>query len=256
MSSYSVSRAKKSKEREHDARMACRPALDPFSSGALPAHPPGLVSPYLNHRLASHLHTPALSPLASPSGSSFPSLPAASSYPATPSPLALSLSTSSISSAASATSTPSVSAAIHNETRQAKRARTGEVSPEPTYFEVVNPDRHWSVAREEEWRKDLCLLFVACNIAWWTVEHPFARAFFHKWVPGSTLPGRNQLSGTVLDGEAQRVVNKMMEKVEGRFGTGQCDGWKNISKTSLVASMVNVEYKVRDVTDPRGAVIY
>ncbi|KAJ3519444.1 hypothetical protein NMY22_g13201 [Coprinellus aureogranulatus] len=74
------------------------------------------------------------------------------------------------------------------------------------------------------------------------VEHPFARAFFHKWVSGSALPGQKQLSGSVLDGEARRVVDKMMERVEGWYGTGQCDGWKNILKTSLVASMVNVEY--------------
>ncbi|KAK7684286.1 hypothetical protein QCA50_012610 [Cerrena zonata] len=34
----------------------------------------------------------------------------------------------------------------------------------------------------------------------------------------------------------------MKMKVSGKFGTGQCDGWKNIAKTSLIVSMINVEY--------------
>lgn len=37
----------------------------------------------------------------------------------------------------------------------------------------------------------------------------------------------------------------MRQEVHGRYVTGQCDGWKNISKDSLVASMINVEYTVR-----------
>ena len=37
----------------------------------------------------------------------------------------------------------------------------------------------------------------------------------------------------------------MKSKVSGKFATGQCDGWKNIAKTSLIASMINVEYVVR-----------
>lgn len=97
--------------------------------------------------------------------------------------------------------------------------------------------------------QDMCLLLVACNISWWAVEHPYWRYFFQKWNPGCTIPGRQQMSGAILDREAARVVKKMEEKVQGRFGTGQCDGWKNIAKTSLVAFMVNVEYQVS--TDDR-----
>ncbi|EMD37962.1 hypothetical protein CERSUDRAFT_29916, partial [Gelatoporia subvermispora B] len=48
--------------------------------------------------------------------------------------------------------------------------------------------------------------------------------------------------GRILDQESHKVVVDMKTRVKGRYGTGQCDGWKNITKTSLVASMINVEY--------------
>ncbi|KAI0308727.1 ribonuclease H-like domain-containing protein, partial [Amylostereum chailletii] len=38
-------------------------------------------------------------------------------------------------------------------------------------------------------------------------------------------------------------MEKMKENCGGRFGTGMCDGWKNVAKTSIVGSMVNVEYE-------------
>ncbi|KAH6908403.1 hypothetical protein BKA70DRAFT_1103618 [Coprinopsis sp. MPI-PUGE-AT-0042] len=94
----------------------------------------------------------------------------------------------------------------------------------------------------EEFNRELCCLLVACNIAWWAVENRYWRYFFSKWVRGCIVPGRKQISGRVLDGEADRVVEAMKAKVNGRYATGQCDGWKNIAKTSLVASMINVEY--------------
>ncbi|KIK87039.1 hypothetical protein PAXRUDRAFT_77865, partial [Paxillus rubicundulus Ve08.2h10] len=47
----------------------------------------------------------------------------------------------------------------------------------------------------------------------------------------------------VLDEESEKVINEMEGKVKGRFTTGQCDGWKNVSKSSIIGTMVNVEYK-------------
>ena len=41
----------------------------------------------------------------------------------------------------------------------------------------------------------------------------------------------------------------MKSKVSGKFAMGQCGGWKNTAKTSLIALMINVEYMVR--TDSR-----
>ncbi|KAH7917237.1 hypothetical protein BV22DRAFT_1108604 [Leucogyrophana mollusca] len=97
-------------------------------------------------------------------------------------------------------------------------------------------------ARQAEFAADLCRLMVVCNFAWWAVENPFWRFFWQKWVPQCLMPGRQQLSGRVLDEESEKVLEVMKKKVQGRLGTGQSDGWKNITKTSLVASMMNVEY--------------
>ncbi|THH08490.1 hypothetical protein EW146_g8974 [Bondarzewia mesenterica] len=51
------------------------------------------------------------------------------------------------------------------------------------------------------------------------------------------------MSGRILDEEARKVVESMKSEVTGRYGMRQCDGWKNIQRTSLVGSMVNIEYK-------------
>ncbi len=84
--------------------------------------------------------------------------------------------------------------------------------------------------------KDLTLL------PWWAVEHPYRRMFFQNWVPGCVMPGCEKVSGSLLERAAEGVVGKMKKKVQGRYGTGQCDGWKNVAKTSLITLMVNVEY--------------
>lgn len=52
------------------------------------------------------------------------------------------------------------------------------------------------------------------------------------------------LSGAVLDDLTKNIENEMKSKVMGKFATSQRDGWKNIAKTSLIASMINVEYVV------------
>ncbi|KAL6309075.1 hypothetical protein BKA93DRAFT_717676, partial [Sparassis latifolia] len=100
----------------------------------------------------------------------------------------------------------------------------------------------WAESKQAEFAADLCRLFVVCNIAWWNVEQPYWRAFFQKWLPRALLPGRHELSGRILDGEVDKVMDEIIKKVHNKFATGQCDGWKNVAKTSLIASMVNVEY--------------
>ncbi|KIN99447.1 hypothetical protein M404DRAFT_155309 [Pisolithus tinctorius Marx 270] len=56
------------------------------------------------------------------------------------------------------------------------------------------------------------------------------------------MPGSKQLSGRILDKEATKVVKKMKTAVHGKFATGQCNGWKNVNKASIIASTINVEY--------------
>lgn len=116
----------------------------------------------------------------------------------------------------------------------------------PDVFYAHNLRNNWTQQQHEEFAAELCMLMVVCNIAWWSVEQPYWRYFFDKWMPGSQMPGRREMSGRILDEEADKVVGKVKGQVSGRFGTGLCDGWKNVSKSSLVTSMINVAYKVSD----------
>ncbi|KAF9234020.1 hypothetical protein BU15DRAFT_66052, partial [Melanogaster broomeanus] len=67
-------------------------------------------------------------------------------------------------------------------------------------------------------------------MAWLAVEIPYWRAIFQN---------RNF---RVLDEQVGDLLEEMKLKVQDRYGTGQCDGWKNVSKTSIIGTMINVEY--------------
>lgn len=95
-----------------------------------------------------------------------------------------------------------------------------------------------------EFHADLCWLMVSEIVSWRVVEHPFWHYFFAKWVPGSVLPGRDVLSGQILDDEVVKADAKTKDEVWERYVMGQCDSWKNIAKKNLIASMMNAEYKV------------
>ncbi|KAF8985488.1 hypothetical protein BDQ17DRAFT_1260183 [Cyathus striatus] len=111
------------------------------------------------------------------------------------------------------------------------------------FAQEISVPTQWDAQQINEWNTDLCLLMVACNIPWQAVENPVWRHFFYKWVPGCIIPGRKLLSSRILDEQAELIVDNIRKGVKGRYGAGQCDGWKNISKDSLIGSMVNVKYQ-------------
>ena len=118
-------------------------------------------------------------------------------------------------------------------------------TPRPFFAEVLDPPKlEWSDELQEQFRSELCMLLVATNTAWWAVDHPYVRWWFSRWVTGSLVPSRNLSLGAVLDDLTKNIENEMKSKVMGKFATSQRDGWKNIAKTSLIASMINVEYVV------------
>lgn len=125
-----------------------------------------------------------------------------------------------------------------------KTATNDDLPSDVFYAEVAVPRATWTREQQQQFAADICQLMIVCNIAWWAVEQPYWHEFFQKWVPGSLMPGHKELSNRILKEEVGKVVDKMKLKVKGRFATGQCDGWKNMSKTSLIASLINVEYIV------------
>ncbi|KAF5354454.1 hypothetical protein D9758_012384 [Tetrapyrgos nigripes] len=54
---------------------------------------------------------------------------------------------------------------------------------------------------------------------------------------------RDVLSGQILNEEVGKADMETRAEVNGQFGTGQSDRWKNITKRSLITSMVNINYK-------------
>lgn len=108
------------------------------------------------------------------------------------------------------------------------------------------PGPEWTAQRIEDFSWQLCQLMVVSNIAWRAADQPYWRLFFQNWIPGVVLPGRNELSGRILDAEAQKCIANIANTVRGRLATGQCDGWKDIKRSSIIAVMMNVEYTVND----------
>jgi len=88
-------------------------------------------------------------------------------------------------------------------------------------------------------------MFASCGWAWNSANNPQLQQFFSKWVPEVQVPDHRKLSGPVLDAEVRRVEDKMKLRVEGQLATGQCDGWKNISKTLVIGTMITVDGEVR-----------
>ncbi|KIK95261.1 hypothetical protein PAXRUDRAFT_77340, partial [Paxillus rubicundulus Ve08.2h10] len=60
------------------------------------------------------------------------------------------------------------------------------------------------------------------------------------------IPGSKQLLGRILNKEAEKVIEGMKLNVKNIFITGQCNGWKNIVKSSIVASMLSMLPKMAE----------
>ncbi|KZV65826.1 hypothetical protein PENSPDRAFT_756143 [Peniophora sp. CONT] len=129
-------------------------------------------------------------------------------------------------------------------THGVKRRRTDvDEAPLPIGPNQRRP-RLWPEAHQEMFAADLCRLLVMCNVAWWAVSLPFWVHFFEKYVPGADMPDRRELSGVILKAEVAKVLDKWKPDLKRRFAIGQCDGWKNVKRNSILGFMANVEFNV------------
>ncbi len=102
---------------------------------------------------------------------------------------------------------------------------------------------------QDEFSSDLCKLFIATNTPWVAAENPSFHRFIHKWVGSNiVVQDRRILSGRVLDKEVERVEVEVKAKVQGKMATGQCDGWKNVAKSSVVSTLMSVENEVSQIS--------
>lgn len=137
---------------------------------------------------------------------------------------------------------PIISTATSSNSSPLKRAKTHD-GISASSVSRKNADQ------QAEFSGDLCKLFVACSFLWLAVGNPQMHLFTDKWMPGMAIPDRRVLSGRVLDSEVARVEMQLADKVNGKLGTGQCDGWKNVAKTNVITSMMTVENEVRSYSD-------
>jgi hypothetical protein len=101
-----------------------------------------------------------------------------------------------------------------------------------------------SKPEQECFESDLCKLFVPNRFAWHAVNQLQTQIFFQNWLPDAKLPDCNKLSGSVLQNKVQAANMSMRQAIQGQLATGMSDGWENIKRNLLLASMLLVDYKV------------
>ena len=68
--------------------------------------------------------------------------------------------------------------------------------------------------------------------------------FVSKWISGAMVLDQRVLAGRILNAEVAKVDAQTKEQVVGKFAMGECDGQKNVSKTSIMTSMITVKHEV------------
>jgi hypothetical protein len=127
---------------------------------------------------------------------------------------------------------------LSTDPRPLKRARTSLSSIDDAATEV------WSTGHQQEFNKDMLKLFASCGFAWNSASNPQMGLFVEKYIPGARVPDCRALSGHILDSEVAKVEARTKERIMGKMATGQCDGWKNVAKTSVVTSMITVTVQI------------
>lgn len=100
----------------------------------------------------------------------------------------------------------------------------------------------------QEFHLDILHLFAANNFPLHAIDSAQTHVFAEKWLPGLVLPTRQALGGRILKSAVKESKENMRKATDGKLAIGISDGWKNISRKSLLAYMVNVEYKVSQYT--------
>ncbi|KAJ6598636.1 ribonuclease H-like domain-containing protein [Mycena sp. CBHHK59/15] len=78
---------------------------------------------------------------------------------------------------------------------------------------------------QNAFESDILKFWTALNASFNSIEHPFVRHFFEKWVPGADIPGRDALSGRILDAEVLSIEASRKSEMKDELATGSVDGW-------------------------------
>ncbi|KAJ7149955.1 ribonuclease H-like domain-containing protein [Mycena filopes] len=92
-------------------------------------------------------------------------------------------------------------------------------------FEVVPGAKRFKKDNQGAFESDILKFWTAVNASFNSIEHPFVRHFFEKWVPGAKVPGRDALSGRILDAEVLSIEAGRKSNLKDELATGSVDGW-------------------------------
>jgi len=86
--------------------------------------------------------------------------------------------------------------------------------------------------------------WISAGFSFNSIEDPEVRKLFSDFLPGTTIPHRDQLSGTILKRAVAQKEHDLQARAKGQFATLQCDGWKDVSRKHLIAFMYTMAREV------------
>ncbi|KAJ7875062.1 ribonuclease H-like domain-containing protein [Mycena leptocephala] len=92
-------------------------------------------------------------------------------------------------------------------------------------FEVIPGAKRFKKDNQNAFESDILKFWTALNASFNSIEHPFVRHFFEKWVPGADIPGRDALSGRILDAEVLSIEAGRKSEMKDELAMGSVDGW-------------------------------
>ena len=101
-----------------------------------------------------------------------------------------------------------------------------------------------SSTQQTRFEEYICRIACSNGWSWNSLNNPEFLEMIAEIRPDLKVPNRHALGGRLLESQVMNAKTQLKNHVQSGLATGMCDGWKNVSKTSLLASMATVNYQV------------
>jgi hypothetical protein len=102
----------------------------------------------------------------------------------------------------------------------------------------------WNDEMTHAFNKDIIRFIASSNSSFNIVSNPSFQHIMRKWAGNPPLATRQALRQKYLKEVVEEVEQDARQEMEGKLAMGQCDGWKNVAKASLVVILATVEDRV------------
>ncbi|QRV85012.1 hypothetical protein RhiJN_13028 [Ceratobasidium sp. AG-Ba] len=136
---------------------------------------------------------------------------------------------------------PHVERQVRNRAASDQGTRTGH--GKSTESTAGQPTSQMTTVSQEWFETELCRTAASAGWSWNSTSDPEFVSMMKMLRPDLEIPERRVLSGRVLDAEITRAVSDMKDRVGKKLVTGMCDGWKSITRTSVAAFVITVDYQ-------------